>query len=642
MRKLITNSLLLVFFVSSAAFGQLQEKWSASLTGDLKWQKVTLNGSHLVATNKGLAAYDQENGTMLWENAALAGYEEVEIEELGSSPLLLAKKGSNVSIFSPFDGRIQFNSKEAGVAELNNNTFLYKSNSIFVAGNTVDQKPVMLVVDNNTGQIRWKLEEKFGRVISVNEVSKDEMILTTLMMVYKFNTNTGDIIWKNATTAMGDSPLGQLFGAMAEEMTKNMDFVIRYYQDLDKGVLVIASESKNEKDVNGTISVTYENAYLGFRIKDGSRVWTGEIKMQGKLGDLAFHDNGIIVMPDNANNTRINYFEFEPSGTGKWGKKGNGTGIKGGVYTHVNARGNLLLVTQQGSNTFLNMLNPSSGELLYDKAVKISGRLVRTIITDAGITYITTEEMNILDPNSGNLLLGKSISTSPELIAQDGNMLYVFDQSSGTLKSVDTSSGQVKDISTVKLKFEGKESPTALEKRSNGYLVTSDQNLAMFGDNGDLKFQKYYKAPRESGLKRALLMAQAARAMYIGANAYAASAVLKAGTEEAKANDPVGGAVVEGFGMIYEELGNQASDFAKKSFQQAQARFKATAQGRDFMIILTEMEKGVGIVRVNKETGDIDATIDLGKDKEPKYALDDVTGRAFVAAGSSKISCYEF
>jgi hypothetical protein len=104
----------------------------------------------------------------------------------------------------------------------------------------------------------------------------------------------------------------------------------------------------------------------------------------------------------------------------------------------------------------------------------------------------------------------------------------------------------------------------------------------------------------------------------------------------------VAGTLVEGMGDMYGQLGEAATDFAKNTFKQASARFKATAEGRDFMIILTKDDKSNALVKVNKNTGKSGGRIDLGKEREPEYAVDDVTGQIFYKTSNSEISSYSF
>jgi hypothetical protein len=100
--------------------------------------------------------------------------------------------------------------------------------------------------------------------------------------------------------------------------------------------------------------------------------------------------------------------------------------------------------------------------------------------------------------------------------------------------------------------------------------------------------------------------------------------------------------MVGGIGDAYGQLGDAATDFAKKSFQQANARFKATKEANGYTIILTSIDKTVYLVKVDKITGEEIGKIDLGKDKEPNYEMDGVTGTVFYKTGSSAITAYKF
>lgn len=640
--------LAFLLLLTQNSFAQLTPLWEVDLPAGLRWQKVTSSGTYLVATEGALLSFAQADGKKQWENPALAKFNEDQIQQLPGSFLLKAQNDNELLIFSPIDGKIKFSNAKSGIVELSTTEYLPQTNGIFIAGKKASNEPAMLLVDINTGNVRWELTEKAGRIISVNEVSANEIMLTTLFYVYKLNSGNGEVIWKNSTSpevdAMGGgSALGSLFQDFAEEMTKDFDFVINFYKHPTKPIVIIASEQKEETTSStGDVSISYNNSYIAFNMSDGSRVWSKPKQMKGKLGDLAFYQNGVIMLPNDGGRSKYNFYELSASAEGAWGKKGNGNPIKGGVYSHLMLGKYILLISKVGDNTFLDLLDPATGELVYDKPLKISGELVQTFETSAGITYITTEEVNIIDPATGSQKLSKSINTTPALTVLEGDLLYVFDNKKGVIQSLNITSGELKDITSDKLKFEGKESPSAIELRTTGLLLTSQQNLALYDLQGKLVYQQYHPAPRESGLKRALLYAQAVRAAYISANAYAAAGAIGAAAQQNPSVDPVTGALVEGIETVYNDLGDAASDFAKESFLRAQARFKATTAGRDYNMLLTENAGKVAIVRVNKDTGEIEATIDLGKEKEPKYAIDDVTGRVFLNPQANKIVCYQF
>lgn len=353
--------------------------------------------------------------------------------------------------------------------------------------------------------------------------------------------------------------------------------------------------------------------------------------MKGKLGDLAFYKNGVIALPDDGNKTTINFYPLEAEASGQWGKKGRGTKIKGGVYRYVPVKEGLLLISASGSTTFLDVLDPSTGELRFEKPIKIDGKVQRAMDVASGVLYVTTEEANIVNPATGEQVIGKSIATSAALTHIEGNIMFAYDLKFNGVKKVDLNTGAVSDFTSGKLKFDGKESATSLEYRDGKILVTSDQNLALFDENGALVYQAFHAPPKVSGLQKALLYAQAVRAAYIGANAYAASSAL----QSVETDDEVAGAMAGGLGMAYQEIGDQANDFVKKSVVQARERASATAQGRDFNIVLGATGKTNSLLKVNKNNGEAEAAIDLGDDKDPKYAVDDVTGRVFLVNGNS-------
>lgn len=645
MKRPVLFSFIFTLFAAFAS-AQLSPTWNAEYAGNLNFQQVTATGTYLVGTSAGLSAYDPDNGNVLWTNAAFAGISADQLEEVSGSPLLLIRSEAAVSILDPFDGSTKFSSAEAGFDELTFNRLMYRTNGLLVSGKK-GEKDAMVLVDLASGEPRWEIDEKFGKIVTAQEFSDSEMLVVALFNSYRMNSSDGSIIWKEATSAeaaqMQDAgALGALMQGMAESVAANMDFVIAYHEHPEKDIFVIASEveQKVQSMSSDDVTIVYKNNYTAFDMNDGKRLWNQSVEMDGKLGDLAFYGEGAIILPDDGNKTLINHYPFG-SGEGQWGKKGRGIKIKGGVYDYIETKQGLLLIAGSSDKTYLSFLDPGAGLLTFDKPVKVGGRVARTWDSDKGLAFVTSEEFDILNTASGELVLDKSIDTHPGLVAQKGDDLYLFDTKSGVIKTVNLNTAETKELTADKLKFDGGEDPQKIELRDNGILLTSEQNLALYDFSGALQYQQYYKAPTEPGLKKVLLVAQAVRAAYISANAYAASGTLQAAAPEIAEEDAVSGALAEGFGQMYQELGNAASDFAKESLQRATARFKATAEARDFMVILAKAEKGNALLKVNKNTGAVDAEIDLGKEKDPKYAVDDVLGKIFKQADGRQIACYD-
>lgn len=639
-------SIFMLLFTSLNLNAQVNEVWKKNLEGTVIWQKVNSFGNYMVCTSNELAAVNPETGEKIWSNSDFAGITEAQIEELTGSPLMSINQNEVISMVDPFSGDIKFNSSKAGVKDLQTKKVLFKSNGLLIAGKDAENNPVMLMIDLASGTTVWKIEEKFGKIINVNELTKEDLLIVSLFNIYKINPISGDVIWKSATSKEAEQvesmgAFGALLGAMAEEMVGDEEFVLHFWKHPTKDIFLLGNDEKSERQSGDNTIVTYENYYNAFNIETGERLWEDPVSMSGQIGKVEFYKDGMIILPNDGNNTKINFFNLDnPQPT--WGKKAKGTKIKGGIYNSLKVENGYLLISGSNDKNYLNFLDPEQGLMTFEKPVKINGQVIRTIDTPNGILYITTEEINILDPATGTLHFTKPLACNPNMMQQKDDLLYLFDKKEKVVKAVNIQTAEIKNITNEQLKLEGKESPSNFELRENGILLSSEQNVALFDYNGSKVFQEYYEAPREPGLKRALLIAQAARAAYIGANAYYAAGQLQSAAPEIKEEDAVSGAIVEGFGMVYEEMGNQATDFATQSVQQAFARFKATAEGRDFIIVFGKIEKDNALLKVNKNTGKVDGSINLGKEKEPVYAVDDVTGQVFYKTSEAEITSYKF
>ena len=68
-------------------------------------------------------------------------------------------------------------------------------------------------------------------------------------------------------------------------------------------------------------------------------------------------------------------------------------------------------------------------------------------------------------------------------------------------------------------------------------------------------------------------------------------------------------------------------------------RFKATAATEDAQFILTKLDDGVGIVKVDKNTGKVAKEIVLN-DKKPEYQIDEFEGFLYYKANNNTINAY--
>jgi hypothetical protein len=655
MKKSIHLLLLFILCFSTGYSQQVKPLWSKTLPEGVSWQMVTSLGNYVVGTPQGLAGIEPENGEVMWKNSKLGPLTPDKVKQLGSSVLLMINNGTNISILDPFSGEIKFDAGNAGISNITDQKILYQANGILISGRNAQGKDILLMSSMADGKVKWKIEDDFGRFITASEIGTDELLIVTMFYNYKVNPADGKVIWKNDVSEANKQieKLGALGGLVKQAATnaaQTMNFNVQFYQHPTKPIFYIASEQEGKPAATVGFTTTtstnsdpsYHTTYSAFDITNGNRLWTKPLDLSGKIGDVYFDEGGLVIMPDDGSNTKVNSYDYQ-SQVGKWGKKGKGINIKGGIYSYEKVKDGLVLVSQNTSGkNFVSYLNQNTALLTFDKPVQINGKLLASEITPKGLFYISTEEVNILDITTGELLLNKGLPTLPSLTAQQGNVVYLFNLKDNTLMSLDKTTAALKMI-TSGIKFEGKESPQNIELRDNGILVSSPQNIALVGYDGKIAYQKYVEAPREPGIIRALQYAQAVRAAYIGAAAYSASSAFKSAGHQAKANnEQAGGVMLEGIGSAYGELGNAASDFAKKSWQAANARFKATQNADNYVVVLARQDKSNVLMQINKTTGASEGTIDLGKDTTPNYTMDGVTGMVFYSVGAGAIAAYKF
>jgi outer membrane protein assembly factor BamB len=628
-------------------FAQVEVKWTNELPTEILWQEVTALGNLIVSTREGLIGVETDTGQIAWNIRAHGNLDRVAFEELPNSPFFTVTSNNTLHLIDQFSGEEVFNSANAGMQEILSYYLLYNSNAILVAGTDWKGMPLLVSVEMSNGELSWSMNEKFGSIINVNEIGNQELLIVTLFNNYKLNVVSGEIIWKYTNSEQNDQldklgKLGALFKEAAENAVQDMDIKLNYYQPNDGDVFYLGTQKEGQSGMttsSGTPKIKYTSKYNAYNINDGSLVWNKELEVKGALSQVSFLDKGLLVLPDDGNRTKINLFDYQTQ-EGLWGKKGRGINIKGGVYDYLDSGDGILLVSRTDNKDFLNFLNPTAGTITFEKPVKVDGTIVGIVPLTNSILYITTESMNILDQNTGTLKWKKSIRTSPNLTAENNGKIYAYDYSSGLIKVVDKATEQMTDLSPINLEFQGRESPRQLELMEDGIFLHSDQNVAKYNFDGSLSFQKYYAAPKEAGWKRALLYAEAVRGAYIGAASYYVSGNIAVAENDIRKENALAGAIVSQIGDAYSELGNAASSYAVEAFTRANIRRKATTEGRDFMFIMSKQEKDIVLLKVSKMTGEVEGKINLGKDREPMYAVDDITSQVYYQTSRAGLTSY--
>jgi hypothetical protein len=299
------------------------------------------------------------------------------------------------------------------------------------------------------------------------------------------------------------------------------------------------------------------------------------------------------------------------------------------------------LLTSGGKDAVA-MLVDATGTERWAKKVKLDGA-VRSVTRMPGALLIaSSEEADVVDLATGASRLGKPFQGGAGTVAVHGNEVYLFNNKDHLLYRMPMGGGAAAALNTVPLEFEGKENATNVEVIDEGIVVSSEQNVALFGTDGSLKYKKYFPAPRESGLTRALLYANAVRAAYYTAAFGYTSAAFGAVSQNIQVTDASSAAGKEITGQIaniYGDASVMAMDYTKQFLQRANARFKATASTSAVQYILSDTGKRQFVLmRVKKGDGSLGDAIALGSDKTPLYEVDSFDNAVYLVSGTNVVA----
>jgi outer membrane protein assembly factor BamB len=676
--KTVLRMFLLMGFLSYSLYGNAQPKtapsWSAKFKSSINWQRVHSLGYLMVSTNDGLYGINPNDGKIIWENKNFPALNPDSFQEVQGTEFVtiafLTEKSSTIpmqAIIEVVTGKVLFDSKKEQIGVLSRHV-LPSSNRLLVIGvrpNTLAAS--LFMYDIVSGTQLWANDDLFkadqpatkgflGKLQAMGqqlsnlqsltsepvEMPDQTMIITHPNYVIRINSADGKVVWKNSITPSTD---GQV-----------------YFSPYKKGIVYVGTEVESDTGSGFTSSSGakeepkkfYTNLYYAFDLEKGTPLWKQPAKENDKLNQVIMHEKGIIICPFSTQKPTINLINYE-TGQTTWGNKGKGVKAQGSVVSYITTPKGILITTafdnawgKSSEEYFLNILDPNTGTLKYEKSVKLKGDLISSELLPKGLLFTTTREVNILDTNTGTLVWSNSIEAGvlysgekrPFPTATKGDKLYVYSPKESGVFEVDKTNATVKKITSTKIEFSGKETPKAIDIVGDGILLYSDQNIMKLSFDGLLKYAKYYPAPRQPALMRALLMANAVRAAYIGAAASMYSAAFAQAAE--KTTDPGGKALGQGLSQGFGELGNAGFAYSSRAMKEFNARYKASKNTPNFVMMMTTQEKkGNQLVQVNKMNGEIVSAVDIKNDKEPEYDVDQIYNYVYYRPNGSEIVCYK-
>ena len=627
--------------------------WTLRLKGDVRWQQVTPAGALLVESDGALSGVDIDRGQVVWERPELGGLPVDSVRMVEGSLLVEAARPGLLEILDPVTGAIIFDSRRLELAQVVTRRVLPQSGTLLVHGRRAAGPAVVALFDLVTGAQRWVNEGLFEQTepkkkglgglmqnlvraaseataLEVLQAGSDMIVVHTLVGLRGLDARSGAVRWSaTLPTARAGNPARH----------------VQLYPSLDRP---------------DRIYVSFDDRLMAYRLADGQPLWSKPATIDGWVHGIVQHPNGIIIMPESppakeaTGNVRIvngvvqtglNVARYDDGST----IAGKPLHMRGTVTDALITGGSAVLAVDAESKTFVNVLDVATATVRLKKDVKIKGQLDYAELTPAGLLYIsrpdaaTEAEVNIIDLGSGEPKFKDGIESRKQvgglLHATEGTTLYAFASRDHRLYAVDRVAGTFRALSG-EIKLQGDEEPTDMEIRPSGIVLFSPQNLVVLGRDGQVKQQAYYPAPQLPGLLRALYRINSVRAGLYGA---AASAYGDAFAQASRnATDTTARRLTGQLATAYTQGGAQLTGYSQQAAALATKRFKASLAVPGSVFMLTRAPEGNGnvLLQIDKDTGQPRARVDLGKEREPVYAVDDVAGMLFLRTAPATLVGY--
>lgn len=629
--KYLILFVLNVLFLGQVGFAQKNNNPDAvyNLGAKINEMTLTIGGVLVVATDDGLTGIKPTQNQPIFTFNNFGKLKPEETEFIPESPYIVVSQGvgsefagltkTKRAVINYITGSVIFNSDTDNWNQIYTCNIVLPQNKLIVSGiqkqgDSFEKiTPKVAVYDLSTQKLDFSffLVKRSGISISKDySVTGVPLLLKSMLII---------------PTAQGLIAKSHLGDDLWECKVKDISWMVA---------------DVTEKEIYGFETVyTGKNTHIHKIGSNGVELWKDDRKVQGNVSNFQILPQGIAVVSDKSSGGSSSVFAnkdeseiaFLSASTGEdlWEKAPK---TKGWVqHFYVQDDGILFGIQQGGINKI-----SFDGKTLFKKPLKTGGNIMVMAQSPQGLIYITSEDANIVDLKTGDQVWNKPLkyknSAAVASTFDSAKNRYLI-AANGDIYAIDANSGDVSEFA--KVKFDEKEVANTMQMRNGNIFLSSSQNLAMLGSDGNEIYHEYYKSPGQSGFIKVisgiagvastgLAMAHAAKAGANRTSPYGDSNDLDNYNETGKENARAA--------KMFASIGDAAFDVMSK-------RFKATAATENAQFILTKLNAGIGLVKVNKDTGKVDKEI-LLNDKKPEYQVDELEGFLYYKANNNTIQAF--
>jgi len=608
------KSIACFILMTSMAFAQKAEApdFQYDVGASINDMTITQGGTLVVATNDGLVGIKPGEKDLLFN---FTDYGKVKPEELlfiPNSPYVMvgqtgfASISTKKAVIDYMSGKVLFSTESNGWKIVNTCTVMMPQNKLVVSGQRRSSESyanAIAIYDLNTGERDHYFVLKASEIVSGRPLMlSDGLIVPTTKSLFKINFNSEELEWT----------------------TKTDDIKYMVTDETEKEIYALERSSNGKKTRIHKID------------PKGALLWAEPYKMKGVVAQFQILPQGLAVVTnvDNSGEKGLSKltsgrseskiaFLNAANGTDLWEKAPKTKGFVQHFY--IMDDGILFGIYEGGINKI-----SFEGKTLFKKPLKTGENIMTMAHTPQGLIYISSEDANIVNLETGDQVWKKPLKfkkadvVSSTYDSKNDRYLISADEK---LFAIDAKSGS-SDLLR-ESKFDGKEDPTGVEMRDNGILLTSSQNMMLVDWDTKTDWHEYYRAPGKSAFGAILMGVVAVAAIAAAASSYA---------EAQGHKNTLGG--YTSTGDAYNQMGDAMSAAAGASIAEMLRRFKATSATENAQFILTKLDEGVSLVKVNKDTGKVEKEI-LLEDKKPEYQVDDFGGVLYYKAKNNLIYVYD-
>lgn len=616
-----TKTLFKTLFIVLCSFTVIAQKaeqpdWSYNIGGKINEMYLTEAGTLVVASNDGLVGIKPGSSELLFKFTDYGRVKPEELTFIPASPYVMVAQGgfmsSKKTVIDFVSGQILFSSEGNEWKQIFTSSTAMPQNKLIVSGlqktggMAENNTPKVAVYDLGNGKEDYsfylfppgKTTMKSYLVTGDPLLLKDKMLIPTSQGIIA-KTLTGETLWENKI--------------------KNVNWM---------------TADASEKEIYAFESNTSGSSMEIYKVgADGSELWKDAAKVKGQVVNFEILPQGLAVVSNKSSGgsnsilaakdeSEIGFLSAQ-TGEDLWEKAPK---TKGYVQHFYIMDDGILFGIQQGGINKISF----DGKTLFKKPLKTGENIMVMAHTPQGLIYITSEDANIVNLETGDQVWDKPLkykrATSVASTFDKSNNRYLI-SADDEIMAVDPTTGNVTEFA--KTNFDEKEQPSSIQMRNGGVYLGSEQNMTLIDFNGNEVYHQYYKSPSKSTFAKIVggVIAVASTAMSV-------SAAAAAGANRNSLGD------YNEYGREYDRQSKMFAAIGSASFEFMSQRFKATAATENAQFILSKLDDGVGLVKVNKDTGAPEKEIIL-KDKKPEYEVDDFGGVLYYKAKDDLIYAYD-